>query len=98
MHTDWGCFWPRHPLPDGPVWLTIRPEQVRLSQNGGGNSLPARVVSQTYLGTHTKLKLNAAAIPLEMRSPDSDATHFCPGDMVNLYLPPDKTWLLPVDG
>jgi ABC-type Fe3+/spermidine/putrescine transport system ATPase subunit len=98
VHTDWGCFAAApSSLPDGPVWLTIRPEQVRLSQNGVSNSLPARVVSQTYLGTHTKLKLNAAAIPLEMRSPDPDSCHLCPGDTVNLYLPPDKTWLLPVD-
>ena len=98
VQTEWGCFAAApSSLPDGPVWLTIRPEQVRFSQNGEGNSLPARVVSQTYLGTHTKLKLAAAAIPLEMRSPDPDTFPLCPGDRVNLYWPPDKTWLLPVE-
>ena len=96
VETQWGCFAAAPScLPDGPVWLTIRPEQVQLNQNRPGNSLPAQVISQTYLGTHTKVKLDAAAISIELLTPEINP--LCPGDMVQLHLPPEKSWLLPND-
>lgn len=96
VETQWGCFAAApSPLPDGPVWLTIRPEQMQLNQNGCCNSLPAQVISQTYLGTHTKVKLDAAATPLELHTPEIN--QLCPGDTVQLHLPPEKIWLLPND-
>jgi ABC-type Fe3+/spermidine/putrescine transport system ATPase subunit len=97
--TAWGEFTsPASPLPDGPVWLTIRPEQVRFTQNGATNRLPARILSRFYSGAHVRFKLQTATstpLRLEAISHTPETHHLQPGDEVALVLPPEKIWLLP---
>lgn len=96
LYTGWGSWPVCSPLPDGPVLLTIRPEQVKIGENGR-SGLPATVMSQVYLGTHTRLKLRSGEQCLEAIS-HTPATHtLCPGDTVTLHLPPEKIWLLPAE-
>lgn len=109
LHTGWGSWPVCSPLPDGPVLLTIRPEQVQIEENGrtglGGvppelkarPGLVATILSHVYLGTHTRLKLKSGDLCVEAISHTSETRHLCPGDTVILYLPPEKIWLLPAE-
>ena len=45
------------PHENGPVLLTIRPENVRILTDPAPNSFPAHVLSRMYVGTHTRLKI-----------------------------------------
>jgi ABC-type Fe3+/spermidine/putrescine transport system ATPase subunit len=87
------------PLPDGPVSLTIRPENVQVcAQPHASNSLPARVLSHVYAGTHTRFKIataDPALPPLEVVADAASQRHFHDGNTVYLHFPPTKLWLLP---
>lgn len=56
------------PHDNGPVLLTIRPENVQILTEPATNSFPAHVVSRMYVGTHTRLKIVpvTAAEPVEV--------------------------------
>ncbi len=97
LHTRWGS-WPVYSsLPDGPALLTIRPEHIQVGENGRAG-LNATVLSHVYLGTHTRLKLQSGDLCLEAISHNPETHPLCPGDTVTLHLPPEKLWLLPVEG
>lgn len=101
LHTPWGDFTaPPSPLCDGPVQITIRPEQIQLlngSTSPTHNRLPATLLSQVYAGTFTRFKLQAGYFPLEAISTASLSHPLQAGDVVTLHLPPEKIWLLPAD-
>ncbi|MCB0208130.1 MAG: ABC transporter ATP-binding protein [Anaerolineae bacterium] len=91
-------------LSDGAVLATIRPEGVMIGRNGiETNMAQGRVESSIYLGTHARFKISAQAgnghLPLVMEVvADATSIHQYPvGQTVNLYLPPEKIWLVPAE-
>jgi len=80
-------------LPDGAVMLTVRPEDVRLVPNGGGNLLNARVVSQVYMGTHTQVLLDVQGQKWLAHGPAD--YHAVDGSTIPIQLPKSRIWLLP---
>ena len=88
-----------HPLPNGPVSLTIRPENVRLSHvPPAENGLPGRILSHVYAGTHTRFKIATAdpsLPPLEVVTDAAGPRHYPDGQPVYLHFPPPQIWLLP---
>ncbi|MBW7883082.1 MAG: ABC transporter ATP-binding protein [Caldilineaceae bacterium] len=82
-------------LPDGPVLLTVRPEEISVREDAAENTLDARVVSTVYMGTYTQFLLEVDGRVWRANGP-AEATAST-GDNVILYLPPKRTWLLPVE-
>ncbi len=80
-------------LPDGPVLLTVRPEEVRVGVNQTENTVHAKVISTVYMGTLTQFLLELDGRTWRVNGP-ADATAQT-GDMIPVYLPPNRTWLLP---
>ena len=99
--TFWGDFRAQpSSLPDGPVVMTIRPEQLRLRADGVGNCLPGRVLRRRDAGAYTRLTIQvpngAAPLLLESRAVGPlSATR--PGERVAIHLPPEHLWLLPAE-
>lgn len=88
-----------HATPDGPVWLTIRPEAVQLVPAPQPNAFPGTILSQVYAGTHTRFKIAAAnphLAPLEATALAASHHDYQTGQAVHVHLPPDKIWLLPM--
>jgi ABC-type Fe3+/spermidine/putrescine transport system ATPase subunit len=52
------------PNKNGPVLLTIRPENVEILAEPAPNSFPAHVLSRMYVGTHTRLKIQPEVNPV----------------------------------
>lgn len=83
--------------PDGPVTLTIRPENVQFSDCQRENSVPGRVLSHVYAGTHTRFKITTAdpvLPPLEVVADAASQRRYQNGDTVHLQFPPQKIWLI----
>ena len=84
--------------PDGPVTLTIRPENVRLccsDQAPSENSIAGMVARRAYAGTHTRLKVEAMGQRFDVVADASQGSRFADGDPVCLHFPPERLWLLP---
>jgi ABC-type Fe3+/spermidine/putrescine transport system ATPase subunit len=99
VHTALGCFHVASlAQSEGPVTLTIRPENVRLccsDQAPEENSIAGVVNRRAYAGTHTRLKVEAAGQRLEVVADASQGSRFADGDPVCLHFPPERLWLLP---
>ncbi len=82
------------PSPEGPVTLTIRPEQVRIAPANGHTGLMGEVVKRTYVGTHSRVSVRLSAeIVLEALT---DAMHDVRlGERVHVTLPAEALWPLP---
>jgi ABC-type Fe3+/spermidine/putrescine transport system ATPase subunit len=79
---------------DGPVLLTVRPEQVQLDATSTTNTFPVTVDTVTYMGEHQQLQLTIGERPwLVHTSPNTTVT---PGRPIMLHLPPAQIWLMPV--
>ena len=80
-------------LPDGPVLLTVRPENVELNPMKTNNQIKGMVLSTVYMGTHTQIQIDLdgqtwqiiGSANCELRS----------GEMIPLRLPKERIWLLP---
>jgi len=92
--------------PDGPVTLTIRPENIRLCAGPEAlrlaqdtapdeNSIAGAVTRRAYAGTHTRLKVEAAGRPFEVVADAAEGGRFGEGDPVCLHFPAERIWLLP---
>ena len=79
--------------PDGEVLLTVRPEDVRVLDANAENCVMARVHATVYMGAYTQYLLDVEGSTWRAHGP-ADAAHRA-GDIVWLYLPPTRTWLLP---
>jgi len=99
VHTALGCFHVATTAqPDGPVTLTIRPENVRLccsDQAPSENSIAGVVARRAYAGTHTRLKVEAMGQRFDVVADASQGSRFADGDPVCLHFPPERLWLLP---
>ena len=81
-------------MPEGPATLTIRPENIRLGA-AKTNTLQAILLSQTYLGTQTRLNLQVGEVQLEVTVNPNDASALVIGDTLPINLPPQSLRLLP---
>jgi ABC-type Fe3+/spermidine/putrescine transport system ATPase subunit len=84
-------------VPDGPVKLTIRPENVKLSSCQQENSVPGCILGHVYAGTHTRFKIATAdpeLPPLEILADAASQRRYQDGDTVYLQFPPPKIWLI----
>ncbi len=99
VQTSIGSFQIQHPAatPDGPVWLTIRPEAMQMVAVPQPNTIPGTVCSQLYAGTHTRLTIATAdptLQPLELTHPATSqyAVGHAVGQTVYLHLPAASLW------
>jgi ABC-type Fe3+/spermidine/putrescine transport system ATPase subunit len=85
-------------LPDAPPTkhgiLTFRPESVRLGQ-GPANQLDTVIIASVYLGTHTRLTLDANGSTITATVTPDHARTCKPGDRLTINLPPESLWILP---
>jgi len=79
-------------LPDGPVFLTVRPEHVALSAQPGENRLQVQVHDVVYMGTHTQIEFDLCGHHWRANLP-ADA-QVRSGQTLSLHLPPERIWLL----
>jgi putative spermidine/putrescine transport system ATP-binding protein len=79
---------------DGPVVITIRPENLRLGEDGE-NAIQARICSHVYVGTHTRFKVEAGDSEFEVVAEASSVERFRDGEDLPLKFPADRIWLVP---
>ncbi len=84
---------PACPQPDGPVLLTIRPEEIRLDPTATDNVLPATVLANVYMGTHTQLRVQVGDQVWRVQAPVDCETAV--GETIRLHLSQKRLWLLP---
>lgn len=82
---------------EGPVVLTVRPEDVRIEDPGtnGVNCVDGTVVTNVYVGTHRKLIVALAGTEWHLEAPISAS--YAEGEKVCLRFAPERVWLLPDD-
>jgi ABC-type Fe3+/spermidine/putrescine transport system ATPase subunit len=83
----------REAQPDGPVLLTVRPEDVQLGSTNSNNTIKAQVKTSVYMGTYTQLQLNIADRLWRAQGPADYGAQ--PGDTISIHLPEQRIWLLP---
>lgn len=79
---------------DGPVVVTVRPENLRLGE-AGENAIQARIRSHVYVGTHARFRVEADGREFEVVAAAASVERFRDGEMLPLKFPREKTWLLP---
>jgi ABC-type Fe3+/spermidine/putrescine transport system ATPase subunit len=79
-------------VPDGDVLITVRPEAVEVGP--GENSVDGLVKTAIYMGTHTHLQVDVGGKMWDVHSRVDDRVAV--GDAIELRLPPDGIWALPV--
>jgi putative spermidine/putrescine transport system ATP-binding protein len=79
--------------PDGPVLVTVRPEDVQLGATSDNNCIEATVQSSVYMGTYTQLQLDVAGRP--WRAQGSADFSDQSGETISVHLPRQRIWLLP---
>ncbi len=80
-------------ISNGPVVTTIRPENLRLGEEGE-NTIQARIRSHVYVGTHTRFKAEADEWQFEIVTDASSVERFGDGDVLPLKFPREKIWLV----
>jgi ABC-type Fe3+/spermidine/putrescine transport system ATPase subunit len=80
---------------DGPVVVTARPEELRLSDDGDG--IEGRILASTYMGVHTRFSVRAGDVRLEIVQDAASVERFHVGEAVQVQIPQDKIWILPND-
>ena len=89
----------RSNLPDGPVLLSVRPEDVQLvpdlkesATNQNNNLLRATVQSTVYMGTYTQVLLQLGDQRWQANAPAD--VHLQVGEAIGIRLPRQRIWLL----
>ena len=84
--------------PTGDVTLTIRPEQIKLGESDGDNTVIGRVRDRIYVGTYTRYKIMLDDVEIEaIRSADIPG-EINPGDDISVQFPSDRLWVVPANG
>jgi ABC-type Fe3+/spermidine/putrescine transport system ATPase subunit len=79
---------------DGPVVVTVRPENLRLGE-AGENTIQARIRSHVYVGTHARFRVEADGREFEVVAAAASVERFRDGEKLPLKFPREKTRLLP---
>jgi ABC-type Fe3+/spermidine/putrescine transport system ATPase subunit len=87
----------RVPGGDGPVVITVRPEDVELSTqaSGQGNIVAGRVKSPIYMGSYTELVVSVGDQTWHVQGSASLAAD--EGDEIYLRLPTEHVWIVEDD-
>lgn len=85
---------PPQEIPDGPVTLTIRPENLELGHQDT-NSFQATIRSHVYVGTHARFHVEAGGHLFEVVGEAASVNRFQDGEVVPLHFPEEKIWLVP---
>jgi ABC-type Fe3+/spermidine/putrescine transport system ATPase subunit len=83
----------RQEIPNGPVTITIRPENLILGE-AGENSIQVCIRSHIYVGTHSRFKVDANGKEFEIVAEASNVARFRDGEVVTLQIPREKIWLV----
>jgi len=78
--------------PDGPVLLSVRPEEIQLAAVAGDNLVHLPVVSSLYMGTYTQVQLQVDGKIWQAHGPAD--LRLQPGEMIPVCLSPQRIWLL----
>jgi len=78
--------------PDGPVLLSVRPEEIQLAAATGDNRVHLPVVSSIYMGAYTQVQLQVGDKLWQAHGPADLRVQ--PGEMIAVRLPPARIWLL----
>ena len=81
------------PVADGPVLLTVRPEQVMLAECASRNCIEAVVESVVYMGTYTQVLLRLDDVRWMAHAPAARALQS--GAKIHVTLPKAHIWLMP---
>ena len=79
--------------PDGPVWVSVRPEDIELNTHETSNQVQVKLLSRVYMGTHTQLQLDLDGTTWQAHGPSDFQGQ--PGTMIPVQLPEKNIWLLP---
>ncbi len=85
---------------DGPAdggILTIRPEDVRLSEDGETNTVSGTIDSQVYVGTHARLRVTVDDHTVNVVADADVMKRYGQGDRITLQFPENKLWILPAE-
>ena len=80
-------------LRDGPVLLTVRPEDIRLNPDKMNNNLQVTVQSSVYMGTYSQVLLDVNGQTWQAQG-EADL-QVEPGQTISIQLPENRIWLLP---
>lgn len=80
--------------PDGPVLLSVRPEEIQLHPTATDNLLYVPVLSSVYMGVYTQVQLQVNGQPWLAHGPAN--LHLPVGAQIAIRLPAARIWLLPV--
>lgn len=80
-------------MADGPAFLTVRPEQVRISRQPGLNCVTGRLLTAIYMGVYSQLTVNVDGRTWRVHTDQPGVPEM--GGVIYLYLPPESIWLLP---
>jgi ABC-type Fe3+/spermidine/putrescine transport system ATPase subunit len=103
VETGLGPLWSECPArlnngaPNGPVILTIRPENVQFCAGQPNNSVSGLIVGHVYAGTHTRFRVTVddpRLPPLEVVADAASQNEYRDGDRVRLHFPPEKLWVM----
>lgn len=80
---------------EGPVALTVRPEDVAISTEPDDpvNTMRAEVRANVYMGTDRHIVVSLCGSEWHLRT-TTDAS-YAVGEVINVRLPPDKIWIFP---
>ena len=81
---------PGHQVPDGPVWLSIRPEELRIGHSGSLR-LAGEVVRSVSYGTHSSSRIRVEGHDFDVTIPAGSPI---PEGSVNLSFDPAKAIVL----
>ena len=87
----------RVPAGEGPVVVTIRPEEIELASAGSGldNLIPATVTSVIYMGSHTQLVVQVGESTWHVQG--AAGLQATEGATVQLRLPIEHLWIVEDD-
>ncbi len=82
---------------DGPVVLTVRPEEVRIadSRSAATNVVPAVIESVIYMGTHTQLIADIGGSTWSVQAPATMTA--AEGARIEFELPKEHLWIVEDD-
>jgi len=84
----------RETAPTGKANLTIRPEQLKLNEDGAANTVSGKVRSRIYVGTYTRYKILIGEYEVEVIRTADMPGDINEGDEVRVTFPADRMWLV----
>ncbi|MEM7538112.1 MAG: ABC transporter ATP-binding protein [Chloroflexota bacterium] len=88
---------------DGPVYLTVRPEDIQVESQiqspstpiARNNCIQVTVISSVYMGTYTQLLLDMGGQTWQAHADAGLRVHT--GERISVVLPPSRIWLLGIE-